>query len=803
MDKTPDINRLMPSCNFPKPAGNSFEILPQADHFKASVDRHENSPKLNTILVPAKTTHFKDITQKNILGILGGVFEELTGNPCLKNGIKTLLDNIENGMFNWEKASLGKGDLPSVDYALNLRDFLVNSNVPLFIKDEKTERPVHFSEIYIFMENCLKKDKPPQNLEISYADETGKKLPIEDIRDLEAIAYIHGSADVIKFPRIDVLKELNKNGVIFTDDAENRNLGLYELAKRTGLLKDNKPVINGLDINIEKEGIKSDLNGVDDMKALSYLYCEKNKADISGMDEEKQNLLKCLELSKRKGLLFLDESDEKLGYYGAWKKLKEEKNVFIDINDKKNKVGIKNTEELFRYLDSIIYPTSKTLLETYGLKDCRVSPEDNTPEKVCEIIQGIVKNPDNKLMPLELAELYRECYERFKGSDAVLNLIENLNTHSTSREIFVAVKKLITNGGKPEDINMVLGVQIKVTGQSEIKPSKYTSISPDGKNFVEVKTRDYYSAFEKTYAVHVGEVATGKELFDHDILNAKRVPDDLWHKFSPDGKNVLVSFWGSEWIGGDWVPYGGVRLYDAKTGSFSGGLFGPVKMYPEKFSPDSKKVLFSTKEYVGIFDLEKKVKVRWETKQHYSKMESCEFSLDSKFAAVIEKGYNEHYLRVFNTDNGKVLLKENFEGAEFINSLAFSDDNKNLAVGDSNGCISILDLKTGKTLLQKKICNCPLDSCKFLPDGKHIVAGNSKGVLTIIDARTGEVLQKKQLDGSGRNLPFVECSANGRSMTVKTAKVDAYYWSSISKYSIDLYLNTQEILQKLSELNRQ
>jgi|GEM_PF-1928216 len=211
--------------------------------------------------------------------------------------------------------------------------------------------------------------------------------------------------------------------------------------------------------------------------------------------------------------------------------------------------------------------------------------------------------------------------------------------------------------------------------------------------------------------------------------------------FSPDSK-TLVS-------GGDV----GLRAWDVATGKDLGWFPNVAAATAARFASDGKTLLTTDNNGSTRFWQAGTGNLLRETKQprdneFFHGLESF-LSADGKVAGMT--GLGEVYL--WATETGKQLMLRKEKGRSVFFSAMLSPDGKTLVVSGSGNCAHLLDVATGKEVLQiegpnkastlapgfSRMMEESIYWFAFSPDGKTVAGVSGKNALTVWDIRKGRV----------------------------------------------------------------
>jgi WD40 repeat protein len=127
----------------------------------------------------------------------------------------------------------------------------------------------------------------------------------------------------------------------------------------------------------------------------------------------------------------------------------------------------------------------------------------------------------------------------------------------------------------------------------------------------------------------------------------------------------------------------------------------------------------------------------------------------------------EPLLRFWNSLDGSTL-RPPIPLAHVPSALALSPNETLVAIGSTNGVVTVLQLSTGSILWTRSASAHRIHSLAFHPDGLQLLTGGGDGILRIWDAVTGENLTSKGFPGSVLSLSvhphghlLACCTANG------------------------------------------
>lgn len=191
--------------------------------------------------------------------------------------------------------------------------------------------------------------------------------------------------------------------------------------------------------------------------------------------------------------------------------------------------------------------------------------------------------------------------------------------------------------------------------------------------------------------------------------------------FSPDGKRFATASKDKT-----------VRVWDTESGTEIRRFTGEDAIDFVTFSPDGKRILFSSERRLRYWDIE-----TWKEIEIDHPGRIAAFSPDGKIFVYIF-GYSNAYS--FNIETCEVNSLGERERNIFINSLAFSPDGKRIVFATNDKTIYVWDVETKRDILRLEGHTDGVNSAEFSPDGKRIVSASSDKTVRIWNAETGEEL---------------------------------------------------------------
>lgn len=235
------------------------------------------------------------------------------------------------------------------------------------------------------------------------------------------------------------------------------------------------------------------------------------------------------------------------------------------------------------------------------------------------------------------------------------------------------------------------------------------------------------------------DATSGKNVVNYGTLRSGSIMDVV---FSPNGKRVAVTSVGS-----------GVQIYDATTGQLlmtytgssqarlqtTGG--GPLLMLNIPTSGGSGS---------GV--------TAW--------------SPDGTLMASSFFAPGSNNIQIWNTTTGKMVLQYNGH-ADFVESIAWSPDSKEIVSTSVDGSIQVWAASTGKKLLDVEEHVRNVITAAFSPDGKRIAYTDNDAV-KIINAQTGKLLLTHNGPNDQFGLTVLSWSPDGSSIASAGSHIELW-----------------------------
>ena len=256
-----------------------------------------------------------------------------------------------------------------------------------------------------------------------------------------------------------------------------------------------------------------------------------------------------------------------------------------------------------------------------------------------------------------------------------------------------------------------------------------------------------------------------------DVLNKRGVYSVA---FSPDGSTLASD------------KDNTIRLWDAATGqevkmekSFLVDIVGKftADINSVAFSPDGRKIAggIHQSETICLWNAatgEQLRAMRADNANALHWVNTVAFSVDNK---ILASGSEDGNLYLWDAETG-MKIRALMEGPENIFSVAFSSDGKTLASGNSGNTIQLWDITTGEKLKTLTGHTNWVFSVAFSPDGQTLASGSGDKTVHLWDMITGQ--QRRVLTGHTSEVWSVAFSPDGLTLASGSGDKTIRLWNT-------------------------
>lgn len=242
-----------------------------------------------------------------------------------------------------------------------------------------------------------------------------------------------------------------------------------------------------------------------------------------------------------------------------------------------------------------------------------------------------------------------------------------------------------------------------------------------------------------------------------------------------------------------WEKEKGMSFYDAESGRIKANIVLPPCFWTYRYSrnqndytvlcDNESNLLISSDNYIrGVQSLKIDLENKKAIKKDLIKLKGVyDFfvSKDGKTLATLanisdKKNKNVHEIKLYNISDKK-LIQSYSAPTQSINSIAFSEDNKLLAVGTYEGDIILLNITDKKENKLFSNHSPSVISLKFSPDGKLLASGGGDNTVKLWRVSDGKLL--KSLEGHTWQVNAVAFSPDGKTLASGSADGTIKLWN--------------------------
>ncbi|HZS10484.1 MAG TPA: caspase family protein [Blastocatellia bacterium] len=288
-----------------------------------------------------------------------------------------------------------------------------------------------------------------------------------------------------------------------------------------------------------------------------------------------------------------------------------------------------------------------------------------------------------------------------------------------------------------------------------------------------------FSSDRKFVAAAVGmktrviEVATGKVVAKLESSSEEDDKGVLRMEFSSDGRFLLTDC--------SWTS----QLWDLRTGTVARQLRKSKTIISAyTFSADGRYAAYDQEDESGnvsnmvIRELATGRERKWRVIPKYPNanfVESIAFSPDNKVVATAINNVSSRsgtLVQLWDRATGREVRRL-LGHALAVRSVAFSPDGKLIATGSTDATARLWDAATGKELLRLKGHSDPVEKVSFSPDSRFVLTGSENGTLRLCSAATGDVICQMVTFDSG---DWVNVTPDGQFDTSNLENIQGLHW---------------------------
>jgi WD40 repeat protein len=282
------------------------------------------------------------------------------------------------------------------------------------------------------------------------------------------------------------------------------------------------------------------------------------------------------------------------------------------------------------------------------------------------------------------------------------------------------------------------------------------AFSPDGK-FVVTGSSDT--------TARLWETASGKEVYR---LEGHSGSVDAV-AFSRDGRFVVTG--GADGLVRVWDALTGKEVQNAE-GHYTKRFEGPARILAVAISPDGKFLVAGGASTAAIiWSLETNQELH-RLKGHQGSINAITFSQDGRF---ILTGSSDRTARLW--DAGTATELHRYPGhTNVINTVAISNDNHKVLTGSSDGTVRLWDAEAAAVLKTHSMTGgTEVKTVAFSPDDRSVAMGGRRGAMYLLEALTGKELQ--HFAGHKEDINAITFAPDGHSLLTGSSDKTVRLWN--------------------------